>query len=248
MIAVGVEKPSHGQFSLWPKPGLKFREAFLSIANILFAYGGHVAFFGFMAELRDPRDFPKSLAFLQTCDITMYIIVAIVVYIYTGATVKSPALSSAGVLVSKIAFGIAIPTIIIAGVIFGHVASKYIFNRIFAQNPRHIHNRTLTATISWLGITLLLWVTAFIIALSIPFFNELLGLVSSLFASWFTFGLPGIFWLCINKGRWTDGVGKCTLMLVNVGLMVCGAAICGIGVYASGSSIKENGSARSWAC
>jgi hypothetical protein len=129
MVAVGVEKPAHNQYSLWPKPGLKFREAFLSIANILFAYGkftphrkfnavssslslaGHVAFFGFMAELRDPRDFPKSLALLQTCDITMYIIVAIVVYIYTGATVKSPALSSAGVLVSKIAFGIAIPTV-----------------------------------------------------------------------------------------------------------------------------------------
>ncbi|PQE21141.1 amino acid transporter protein [Rutstroemia sp. NJR-2017a BVV2] len=248
MVAVGVEKPAHNQYSLWPKPGLKFREAFLSIANILFAYGGHVAFFGFMAELRDPRDFPKSLALLQTCDITMYIIVAIVIYIYTGATVKSPALSSAGVLVSKIAFGIAIPTIIIAGVIFGHVASKYIFNRIFARHPHHINTRTRTATISWLSITLLLWVIAFIIALSIPFFNELLGLVSSLFASWFTFGLPGIFWLCINKGRWTKGYGKVLLTLVNGGMMVCGAAICVIGVYASGTSIRENTTAKSWSC
>jgi hypothetical protein len=84
----------------------KFNTAYSSLY-----LGGHVAFFGFMAELRDPRDFPKSLAFLQTCDITMYIVVAIVVYVYTGATVKSPALSSAGVLVSKIAFGIAIPTV-----------------------------------------------------------------------------------------------------------------------------------------
>ena len=41
----------------------------------------------------------------------MYITVAIVVYIYGGVGVASPALGAAGPIVQKVAFGIAIPTV-----------------------------------------------------------------------------------------------------------------------------------------
>lgn len=54
----------------------------------------------------------------------MYLIVAIVTYRYAGTDVKSPALSSASPLLQKVAYGVAIPTIVIAGVINGHVAAK----------------------------------------------------------------------------------------------------------------------------
>lgn len=64
-----------------------------------------------MAELKDPRDYPKALCLLQGIDISLYIIAAIVIYRYTGAEVASPALGSAGTLVSKIAYGIALPTV-----------------------------------------------------------------------------------------------------------------------------------------
>lgn len=49
--------------------------------------------------------------------------------------------------------------------------------------------RTWLAVGSWVGITLTLWVIAWVIAESIPVFNDLLSLISSLFASWFTYGL-----------------------------------------------------------
>lgn len=41
MIAVGVKNPGRGAkvYSLWPKEGLTFQEAFLSVTNIVFAYG-----------------------------------------------------------------------------------------------------------------------------------------------------------------------------------------------------------------
>ncbi|KAJ8068310.1 hypothetical protein OCU04_003873 [Sclerotinia nivalis] len=185
MISVGIRSPPSKPYTLWPRAHLSLREAFLSITNIVFAYAGHVAFFTFMSELREPDDFPKSLATLQIVEISLYLVSAIVIYVYAGSTVTSPALGSAGPVVSKIAFGVAIPTIVIAGVIFGHVASKYVFNKIFAGSP-HINTRTKMSTMSWMGITLLLWIVAWVIAESIPVFNELLGLVSSLFASWFT--------------------------------------------------------------
>jgi hypothetical protein len=64
-----------------------------------------------MAELKDPRDFPKALALLQTIDMTLYIIAGVVIYRYAGADVTSPALGSAGPLISRIAYGVALPTV-----------------------------------------------------------------------------------------------------------------------------------------
>jgi hypothetical protein len=70
-----------------------------------------VAFFGFIDEMKNPAEFPKSLALLQISDISMYCVVAIIVYRYAGTDVTSPALGSAGSTISKIAYGIAIPTV-----------------------------------------------------------------------------------------------------------------------------------------
>jgi hypothetical protein len=64
-----------------------------------------------MAELKDPRDYPKALMLLQSVDICLYILAAIVIYVYGGAGVSSPALGSSSPLVSKIAYGVALPTV-----------------------------------------------------------------------------------------------------------------------------------------
>lgn len=45
----------------------------------------------------------------------MYVIVAIVTYCYAGIDVASPALGSTSPLLQKIAYGVALPTIVIAG-------------------------------------------------------------------------------------------------------------------------------------
>lgn len=39
---------------------------------------------------------------------------------------------------------------------------------------------------------------------------------SALFASWFSFGLPGIFWLYLNRGRWVKSPRKVLLTMLNV--------------------------------
>ncbi|KAF5871349.1 putative amino acid protein [Botrytis fragariae] len=250
MISVGVRAPTEKTYSLWPKKDLSVREAFLSVTNIVFAYAGHIAFFTFISELRTPSDFPKSLATLQTIEIALYLLSSILIYIYTGSSISSPALLSAGPLLSKIAFGIAIPTIVIAGVIFCHVGSKYIFLRIFTGTP-HAETRTKRGLVAWLGITGGLWVLAWIIGESVPGFNELLGLVSSLFASWFTYGLPGVMglWLQLGNGRGGGRWGRWGGMLVNGLLVGVGAVLCRMGVWASGVGIRETSQkGGSWSC
>jgi hypothetical protein len=74
-----------------------------------------------MAELEDPREFPKALALLQAVNISLYTIIALVVYRYAGDSVASPALGSTGPLISKIAYGIALPTV------SGHLPSFVLF-------------------------------------------------------------------------------------------------------------------------
>lgn len=61
--------------------------------------------------MKNPRDFPKSLAMLQITDTSLYIVTAVVVYRYVGSDVSSPALGSAGPLMSRVSYGLAIPTV-----------------------------------------------------------------------------------------------------------------------------------------
>ena len=72
---------------------------------------GHVAFFGFMAELRDPKDYPKSLCLLQGIDLCLYLVASVVIYVYAGQDVTSPALGSASPVIRKVAYGVALPTV-----------------------------------------------------------------------------------------------------------------------------------------
>lgn len=236
MIGLGVSPKSLHVDATVVTP---FASAFLSVTNIVFAYAGHVAFFSFISELKNPKDFPKALYLLQITDTSLYLIVAIVVYRYAGSDVASPALGSAGTIVKKVAFGIALPTILIAGVIYGHVASKYIYVRLF-RGTKHMSQRTWLAVGSWMAITGVFWFIAFVIAESIPNFNDLLSLISSLFASWFTYGLSGVFWLFLNKGKWGASKKNMALTAVNWGLVLLGLAIMVMGLYASGKAVSPS--------
>ena len=98
-----------------------------------------------------------------------------------------------------------------------------------------MHQNTWKAKAIWAGLTFVGWLAAWVVAESVPVFDDLLGLSASLFASWFTFGLPGIFWVSLNvernpkgwlwkrKGRW--GWAKWVLLVFNLALVVAGAAI-----------------------
>ncbi|GLA86735.1 hypothetical protein AtubIFM56815_011005 [Aspergillus tubingensis] len=208
---------------------------------------GHAAFFSLAAELKNPADYPKALMLLQSVDMTLYLVAAVVIYCYGGSTVTSPALGSASTVVSKVAYGIALPTIIIAGVINGHVSAKSVYVRIF-RGTDHMHKRTWTAVGSWTAIVLTLWVLAWIIAEAIPVFNKLLSLVTALFASWFTFGLSAIFWFYMNSGRWFSSPKKFALSAVNLLALAVGCCLCGLGLYVSGKAIHDDPHHASFTC
>ncbi|RAK86392.1 putative amino acid transporter [Aspergillus costaricaensis CBS 115574] len=245
IIATGIEAKE--PVALDSVREVSFYKAFLAVTNIIFAYIAHVAFFGFISEMEEPHTFPKSLAMLQIVDTAMYLITGLLIYRYVGRDVQSPALSSAGPLMRKVAYGLAIPTVIISGVVFGHVASKYVYVRMYRGSDR-MHERSFVSVGFWVGIALIIWTIAWIIAESIPAFNDLLSLVSSLFGSIFSYGLPAIFWLSMNRGSYNASASKIFLTMVNIAIIGIAFAICGMGLYVSGRAIKEGSSHGSWAC
>ncbi|KAB8077464.1 transmembrane amino acid transporter protein-domain-containing protein [Aspergillus leporis] len=245
MIGVGVERPGYGEMHLTRK--VNFMTGFTAVTNIVFAYCGHPAFFGFIAEMKNPKDFPKSLCMLQGFEIILYTVASAVIYRYAGDNVASPALGSAGPVVRKVAYGVAIPTIVIAGVVLGHVAIKNVYVRLL-RGSELIHKRSMRSIGVWIGLAVVFWVIAWVIAEAIPVFSNLLGLVSALFVSWFTFGLPGVFWLYISWGEYFSSPKQIFLTFCNVCLFIFGVMICGLGLWVSGVAIHNDSSHGSFTC
>ncbi|KAJ5954312.1 hypothetical protein N7501_008591 [Penicillium viridicatum] len=245
MIAIAIQRPGNGQVDATTK--IDVATGFLAVTNIVFAYAGHVAFFGFISEMQVPTDYPKTLYMLQATDTIMYVVAAVVIYYYGGKDVKSPALSSTSPITAKVAYGIAIPTIVIAGVINGHVATKYIYVRLFRGTDR-MQKRSLVSIGSWVGITLVLWIIAWVIAEAIPVFNNLLSLITALFASWFTYGLSGIFWLFLYQGQYGRSWRNIFLTIVNLLVVIIGGCLCGMGLWVSGKAIHDQKGGSSFSC
>lgn len=245
MISVSVEE--HPGRVIEATVETNLYTAFQAVSNIVFAYCAHVAFFGLIAEMESPKDFKKSLFMLQGFEICLYLTAGVVIYYYVGNTVESPALTSAGPLMKKVAYGVAIPTIVGAGVVNGHIGLKYIYFRLTAKSDL-IHSRGWKSIGLWLGLGVTCWVVAWIIAEAIPVFSDLNSLISALFASWFSYGLSGIYWLHLNAGQWFASPRKIALTILNIAIALFGLALCVLGLYASGTAIHNDTSTSSFTC
>lgn len=129
-IAVGVQDrpsaaPQTGPFvsdwKLFNTPDAT--SAFAALSSIVFAYAGVPAYFNIVSEMREPRHFTKSLIWCQSIMTATYITIGVVVYYYCGSYVASPALGSAGPLLKKVCYGIALLGLIVSTTMYIHVSA-----------------------------------------------------------------------------------------------------------------------------
>ncbi|KAK3301876.1 amino-acid permease [Chaetomium strumarium] len=226
-----------------PVLGTTFVNGMGAFLNISYTFIGQITLPSFIAEMRDPREFPKALWACTVAEIVLFSVVGAVVYAYTGNQyMTAPAFGSLQPLFKKVAFSFMIPTIIFLGVLYASVSARFVFFRVF-QNSRHKNEHTLVGWATWASILLATWILAFIIAQVIPFFSSLLSLMSSLFDSFFGF----IFWgVAYFRMRRADGgvslVGEHTvagylLAALNVAIILIGVFFLSVGTYASVESI-----------
>ncbi|OAA56535.1 amino acid transporter [Niveomyces insectorum RCEF 264] len=228
-----------------PVAGTTFVAALNAFMNISYTFIGQITLPSFIAEMRDPREFPKALWACTIAEIVLFSIVGGVVYAYTGNQyMTSPAFGSLEPLYKKVSFSFMIPTLIFLGVLYASVSARFVFFRLF-DNTRHKNEHTVFGWAVWTLILLATWILAFIIAEVIPFFSDLLSLMSSLFDSFFGF----IFWgVAYFRMRKADGgiellkersFTAILLALLNFFIILIGLFFLTAGTYASVQSIVD---------
>ncbi|CAG7963062.1 unnamed protein product [Penicillium salamii] len=230
-----------------------FTKGITAVSTLVMAYAGTPGFFPIVSEMRDPTKYTRSLLVCQTIVTVTYLVVGCVVYIYCGSYVASPALGSAGPLVKKVSYGFALPGLIVTTLLVIHMPAKYIFVRIL-QGSRHLATNTLIHWVTWLGCTVSITVIAYVIASSIPVFNDLVSLVGALLGTLMSFQPMGCMWLYDN---WSSGKSeksvKWMLMVGFSGFVVLsGTFLMVAGTYGSVVSIMESyaasGGSAAWSC
>ncbi|KAI0670063.1 transmembrane amino acid transporter protein-domain-containing protein [Trametes maxima] len=234
-----------------------FYEAFLAITGPVFSYAGKMKtstskFFILISEMKKPEDAMKAAWVLQGFSTIFYVIFSVVIYVYIGSTVASSALLSLPPVWSKITFAIGMinflmqvpsfkPTVLSvlmlrsSGALYGHTAAKLVFFRFFRYS-RHVHSHTPLGWAVWITLCFAATAAAFLLATGVPIFSYLTGITASLFASWYTYGIAGFFWLHDTfylKGgshalrrRWVGTTMASSTVLA-------GAFICVAGTYVS---------------
>lgn len=208
VIATGIQASNSAgglsgvEWSAWPKEGISFSEAFVAVSNIIFAFSFAIGQFSFMDEMHTPTDYMKSIWASGFIQIGIYTLTGALCYAFIGPSVQSPALLSAGPLISKIAFGVAIPVIFISGSINSTVALRYLHGRMY-KNSHLRYINTPMGWASWIILVVIFTIIAWVIAEAIPIFSDLLSLASALFVSGFSFYIPAIMWFALLcKGKW----------------------------------------------
>ncbi|OLN87130.1 N amino acid transport system protein 8 [Colletotrichum chlorophyti] len=202
VIATGIQATnspggmSGVAWSAWPQHDVSFSEAFVAVSNIIFAFSFAIGQFSFMDEMHTPTDYMKSIWASGFIQIAIYTLTGALCYAFIGPSVQSPALLSAGPLLSKVAFGVAIPVIFISGSINSTVALRYIHGRMY-KNSHLRYINTPKGWASWIVLVVIFTIIAWVIAEAIPIFSDLLSLASALFVSGFSFYIPAIMWFAL---------------------------------------------------
>lgn len=199
-------------------PKTTFSEAMSAIANQLFAVGASGTFFSISAEMRHPEMFTRSLLCGQALIVVTCVATSTMVYAKIGQYLASPALGSAGPLIKKVSYGIALPGLLVTAILFSHIAAKYWFVRIL-RGTHHLQSNTVKHWAVWVGSMLVTIIFGFIIVGVVPFFSDFLSLVGALVNPVFTNVMPGfmlLFYIARRPAKATegrraqDGVGELT--------------------------------------
>ena len=243
-VAVGVaDRPSlapAGDFQIETHAtnSVGFLDAMSSVSVVVFAFGGTPNYFTIVSEMRDQRDFIYSIAASQTFITTVYLVISCTVYHFVGQYIASPALGSAGVIIKKICYGLALPGLVVGAVLFVHVAAKYVFVRMLRKS-RHLSKNTPTHYIFWYGSVILTCAVGFIIAEAIPFFNDLLSLIGALLATVICVQLEAYMWMW---DHWNDArtTKWKALMLMNILFFAIGTFIMITGTWGAVITINDS--------
>jgi hypothetical protein len=207
-----------------------FTTGITASATIFVSSAATSAFLPVISEMRKPKDYPKAVYLSMSLVTASYLTFSLVIYAWCGKWIASPSLGSAGETVKRVAYGVALPGLIISGCLYVHVAAKYLFVRIL-RDSRHLQANTFVHWGTWLSCTLGMAAISFVLASAIPIFNYVLALVGSLCFAPLAISLPGWLWLYSHRDYWRGNFVRVVLYGLHVFLVLLGLFMAVGGTY-----------------
>ncbi|KAJ5355334.1 uncharacterized protein N7496_012546 [Penicillium cataractarum] len=249
-IAVGVQdrpasapKTNDPWVSDWATYGTTgFAKAIAAVSNLLFAFSGTPGFFSIVSEMRDPAAYGKAVIACQAGVTVVYTVIGCIIYYYCGTHVSSPALGSAGGAIKIISYAFALPGLLVTMTIVTHIPAKFILVHVL-RGSRHLVNNTPTHWITWLSCTLGITVIAWIIASTIPVFDDLVSLIGALLGPLMCLQPMGAMWLYDNWGdekTRTAGIKWRFMVFWSITIILLGTFLMVAGTYGSVMNIIES--------
>jgi amino acid permease len=230
MTCSKVPELSKGAHAYTTIAGDSFVNGVVAMTDIVFAFAGHLIFYEFMAEMKDVRDFPKSLLVSQLVGFVFCMFTAAFVYVYLGNTtiLKSPVTLSLPHDALRDAINVILIIHVTApSVMGGNVLTRAVQRWLQCWGRRKFEDTSLPQRLSFFFWSLIVYGAGFLVACAIPFFNELIGLLAALVGSSNSFGMPAVMYL-IQFRRSTSWWN----WILALSCIAIGYALLGIGSYA----------------
>ena len=251
MIYAGIEDhpvagmqgsyPSAGPVKTYafPQPGTTWIQCVNAVLNITFLWFAQILFPSFIAEMRQPRDFPKALTVFTLSSFVLFIVPSVVGYYYVGQYSEAPAFGSLPEHYKKVSFGpVIVPTIMIA-CIYANVSVKFIY-RLVMRNSHHQYSNTVTGWSVWMLIVIIFWAIAFVLSEVIPSMGDFETLLGAAFDSHFGLTFWGITYWHLHRGQLFSGIIRSFLTLFHLFIFVAGLFTWGPGLYVSVKTIMSD--------
>ncbi|KAK3323000.1 transmembrane amino acid transporter family protein [Apodospora peruviana] len=166
----------------------------------VYSYGGCMVFAAFLAEMRHPMDFWKSLLIAEVFIYAVYMFFGMFVYSYQGQFTYNPAhqglspysWQTVGNIINLIGA-------LIAAALYGNIGLKVLYIEVFQEIFNFPPLTVKRGKLLWAALVPVYWAVAFLIGAAIPQFSYISGFIGAMFILSFTYTLPALlalgFWI-----------------------------------------------------
>lgn len=159
----------------------------------VYSYGGCMVFAAFLAEMRHPRDFWKSLLIAECFIYAVYLFFGVFVYSYQGQYTFNPAPQGIAAYGWQTACNIILLfSSCIGAALYGNIGLKVLYIDVLQEV---LHFPPLTASRGkwlWAGLVPVYWAIAFVVGAAIPLLSSISGFIGAMFILSFTYTLPAL--------------------------------------------------------
>merc|ERR1712010_239293 len=131
-----------------------------------------------MSEMKDFTDFPKTFSIMGPFQVSIYLVVGCVGYYFKGTEAAGFFLDNLGFNISyRIASALLCFHVMVSYLILGNVLARMLHLKV---SPQYVNDLGWRGKLEWFGCTTSVVVLSYMIANSIPFFENLTSLIGGL--------------------------------------------------------------------